>query len=76
MSKSKTKLKKEIENLNYIIQAKDKTIKVLKNTCTDLMRFKDESLKKTELGLQCGLFFGMALGLIIEIILYLIKRGL
>lgn len=63
MAKSKTKLKTEVENLNFVIQQKDKIITALKNTCWDLMNFREKALKENNTYFQTGLFIGLIFGL-------------
>lgn len=76
MAKSKTRLKTEIENLNFVIQQKDSTIKALKNTCWDLMDLRDKDLKQANSYFQVGLLLGIILGLILTLAMYSIKGGI
>lgn len=69
MAKSKTKLKTEVENLNFVIQQKDKIIAALKNTCWELMNFREKSLKENNSYFQAGFFIGLILGLFIAVVL-------
>lgn len=65
MSKTKTKLKTEIENLNFVIEQKDKTIQMLKNTCWELINKENQENQNTR---HASLIFwaGFSLGFLVN----------